>query len=64
MPVAVGKDERFIKRITCHKCATINEYTQSEVRTLWSGSDYGGGPDGAEGFNCVSCGAQVITKRW
>lgn len=64
MPVAVGKDKSVFKRVTCQKCGTINEYVPGEVRTLWSGSDYGGGPDGAEGFNCASCDAQVITKRW
>lgn len=64
MPVAVGKDDRYVKRITCRECATINEYTESEVRNLWSGQDYSGGPDGADGFECVCCGNNIITKRW
>lgn len=59
MPVAVGKDERYVKHITCYKCATINEYTESEVRNLWSG-----GNDGADVFECVCCGNDIITKRW
>lgn len=64
MPVAVGKDQSVVKRVTCQKCGTINEYTQSEVRTLWKGHDYSGGSYGADGFNCACCSAHIITKRW
>lgn len=45
MPVIVGKDEKAVKRITCKNCASINEYTQSEVRSISRGRDYGGGED-------------------
>lgn len=64
MPKVVGQDESIYKRITCKHCAAINEYLESEVRTLWNGTDYGGGPDGAKGFNCAKCSNEIITERW
>lgn len=64
MPKVVGQDQSVYKRITCRKCAAINEYTPNEVRVLWQGLDYGGGSDGAKGFNCANCGAQIHTERW
>lgn len=64
MPVVVGKDTSVLKRITCRGCGAVNEYAPNEVRTLWSGTDYGGGPDGAKGFNCAGCGKEIQTERW
>ncbi len=64
MPVAVGVDQSVAKRATCRGCGTVNEYMPNEVRNLWSGKDYSGGADGADGFNCVRCGAEIHTKRW
>lgn len=64
MAKVVGRDERAVLRITCYECAAIVEYTPSEVRNLWSGTDYGGGPDGADGFNCPNCGNEIHTNRW
>ena len=64
MPVAVGKDQSVVKRVTCKKCGTINEYTENEVRNLWRVNDYSGKTLRADGFNCVCCGAHIITKRW
>ena len=60
----VGRDESVVKKITCRNCAAMLEYTPSEVRNLWSGSDYGGGSAGADGFNCPSCGEEVRTHSW
>ena len=64
MPKVVGKDDKYVKRITCRNCASIIEYTESEVRNLWSGTDYSGGSDGADGFECPQCGKEIHTKRW
>ena len=64
MPKIVGKDPAVTKRATCRHCGSINEYTPGEVWTLWSGTDYSGGADGAKGFHCASCGKEVITERW
>lgn len=64
MPKVVAQDNSVAKRITCQKCGAVNEYLPNEVRTLWSGRDYGGGSDGAKGFNCAQCGHEVHTERW
>lgn len=64
MPKVVGQDQTVCKRITCKHCGAINEYTPNEVRTLWSGTDYSGGSDGAKGFNCAGCGKEIYTERW
>ena len=64
MPNVVGHDPSVMKRVTCHHCGAINEYAPQEVRVLWSGTDYSGGPDGAKGFVCAACGKEVITERW
>ena len=64
MVKVVGRDETVVKRITCRNCAAMLEYTPSEVRNLWTGKDYSGGSDGADGFNCRNCGNEVHTRRW
>lgn len=64
MAKVVGRDEQAVKRITCRKCASIVEYTEGEVRNLYSGTDYGGGPDGADGFACPNCGKDIYTRSW
>lgn len=32
MPKIVGRDDSAVKRVTCRKCASILEYTESEVQ--------------------------------
>jgi DNA-directed RNA polymerase subunit RPC12/RpoP len=64
MAKVVGRDESAVKYITCRQCAARVEYTPGEVRNLYSGTDYGGGPDGADGFNCPACGKQIHVRRW
>lgn len=60
----VGIDEKAKKKITHKECGAILLYLPNEVVTLWSGTDYGGGPDGATGFKCPHCGGNVIIERW
>lgn len=64
MATVVGRDQTILKQATCRKCGAINQYAPHEIRTLWNGTDYGGGPDGARGFTCAGCGDNVITERW
>ncbi len=64
MPIAIGVDERGYKIATCPHCSTINKYLPNEVRLLWNSRDYGGGPDGAKGFDCAKCQDHVIVERW
>jgi DNA-directed RNA polymerase subunit RPC12/RpoP len=55
---------KVVKTIVCLNCGKRIEYVPNDVNLLWSGRDIGGGPDGAEGFNCPGCGKQIITHRW
>lgn len=64
MPIAMGKDPSVFKTCTCRHCGTINQYVPGEVRILRQGTDYGGGSDGAKGFNCAECGREVYTETW
>ena len=64
MAKVVGRDDSAVKRITHRNCAAMLEYTPSEIRVLWSGTDYSGGSDGAKGFTCPQCGEDVIVERW
>ena len=64
MAKSLGLDEESLKKITCRSCGHKIAYAPGEVRNLWSGTDYGGGPDGANGFTCPNCGNDIITKRW
>ena len=63
MVKVVGRDESAVKRVTCRHCASILEYTSKEVRSR-HGTDYGGGPDGAEWVDCPNCGGQAIIRSW
>lgn len=64
MPKVVGFNNVVVKSTTCRHCAAIIEYVPKDVVNLWSGTDYGGGSDGADGFKCPNCGNNVITRRW
>ena len=63
MAKVVGRDESAVKRITCKNCASILEYTLSEVQE-YSGIDYSGGPDGCEWVVCPNCGNNAIIRSW
>lgn len=63
MVQVVGKDQSAVKRVTCKQCASILEYTPSEVKKQ-EGRDISGGPDGREWINCPSCDHKVILRSW
>lgn len=64
MPEVIGQDDSVLKTIVHRACGAKIRYKEHEVRTLWEGKDYGGGPDGAKGFTCPQCGHNVIVERW
>jgi hypothetical protein len=64
MAEVVGQDDSVFKTVTHKECGAILRYKPNEVRRLWSGTDYGGGPNGADGFTCPQCGGEVIVRRW
>ena len=64
MARVIGESPQMMKQAGCRKCGALIEYAIGEVRNLWSGTDYGGGPDGADGITCPRCGEDIITRRW
>lgn len=50
----VGKDPEAVHRVTCKKCASILEYTLSEVTYSYT-TDYGGGTDAYNFIICPVC---------
>ena len=64
MVEVIGQDPGAGKRITHRNCGAIIRYFPKDLRILYSGTDYGGGPDGAEGFTCPQCGKDVIVRSW
>lgn len=64
MVEVVGQDESAAKFVTHSNCGARLKYFPKDIVLLWSGKDYGGGSDGAKGFNCPQCGENVIIERW
>lgn len=58
MVQVVGRDPVAVKRKTCRSCASILEFTGSEIieRNI---SDYGGGSDTYYWIVCPTCGKDV-----
>ena len=59
-------DNSIVKQVVCMNCGVKIEYVPIDVVTLWSGTDMGGGSDGASGFKCpnLKCGKNIILKQW
>lgn len=63
MVKVVGRDESVVKKVTCRKCASVLEYTLSEVQQYTS-YDYGGGSDIVKYIKCPSCGHDVSVRGY
>jgi len=59
----IGKDPSKVKRTTCGSCASMLEYTLSEVQSFTS-YDYGGGSDINHYINCPGCSKKVYVKGY
>ncbi len=62
MVKVVGRDETAVKRITCGNCASILEYTESEVVSIKHSYDYLGEYSVDRGFKCPNCEKNVFTR--
>ena len=58
-----GPDPKVVKHTTCGGCGAQLEFVPNDVKSR-SGTDYGGGPDGAEWVVCPDCGKDVIIRSW
>jgi hypothetical protein len=61
-----GAAPQVAKQVVCGGCGATIEYVPNDVKLLWSGTDIGGGPDGAKGFQCPNrgCNEEIHTERW
>ncbi len=64
MATVVGKDPRFVRRVTCTNCACIVEYTQSETRQVRRNWDYLGDSDLVHVLNCAGCGKEIQVQSY
>lgn len=58
----VGIDESAVKRVTCKHCASIIEYTPSEIKRIEYGYDYLGDCEMGYGFKCPKCDNNVFPR--
>ena len=63
MPIVVGIDNSAIKRITCHNCASIIEYTNSEIKAIKHSYDYTGDYETGYGFACPKCFNYIFPSK-
>lgn len=63
MVKVVGRDESAVHRITCWSCASVLEYTQSEVQSIKHSYDYLGDFSVDRGIKCPQCDNNVFTDR-
>ena len=60
MPITVvGVDQQAIKRATCRSCASILEYTPSDV-VEWQNRGYDGSSDTEYYLPCPKCKNHVV----
>ena len=60
----IAPQANVAKQCVCDNCGVSLEYVPANVKTLWEGTDYGGGPAGAKGIECPNCAHQVVLERW
>ena len=59
----VGTAQSLIKQTTCKNCASILEYTESEVKTR-TGKDYDGGTFVVKSIDCPRCQNEVVVRSY
>jgi RNase P subunit RPR2 len=62
MATVIGNDLTQYKRMTCHNCASIIQYTRSEL--IWNdiNHDYLGDFDRVQGLYCPNCSKFIQPK--
>lgn len=56
-------DPSVVKQAICRSCGVKVEYLPIDIKSR-HGTDYGGGPDGAEWVDCPKCQKQIVLKSW
>jgi hypothetical protein len=65
MPRVIKEAPIVEKQVVCKHCGRTIAYVNNDVQT-YSGTDYGGGPDGQTWVNCPGddCGKRIILSSW
>lgn len=63
MVMVVGTDKSEVRRVTCKYCASVLEYTRSEIIDIKHGYDYTGGYEIDSGIKCPSCKNNVFVSK-
>lgn len=58
-----GPDPSVVKKVICKNCGAKLEYVPNDVKE-YSGTDYGGGPDGHTWIDCPKCQKRVVLRSW
>lgn len=62
MVQVVGKDPSMMHQVTCRNCASILQFTQSEVKVVVE-TDYTGGKERVYTITCPDCEDKIsVTK--
>lgn len=59
--VKVGRPKEL--KAKCHECGCTIAYTKKDIK-CYSGTDYGGGPDGREWVVCPNCKEDITLRSW
>ena len=59
--VKVGKPKEL--KAKCRECGCTVAYTKKDIK-CYSGTDYGGGPDGREWIVCPNCREDITLRSW
>ena len=62
MATVVGKDAAAVKRCTCRSCASMLEYTESELRSRRM--SYMGEACTEEVLDCPVCKTPIVIRSW
>lgn len=65
MARVIKEAPRKEKKVVCNHCGRTIAYVQNDVME-YSGTDYGGGPDGQTWVVCPAedCGKKIVLSSW
>lgn len=63
MVQVIGKDESKVYKVSCPNCASILQYTKSEVHSVKKNYDYLGDYDLVNCVTCPQCNYDVSVKN-
>lgn len=62
MVQVIGKDEAYVRKVSCYNCASVLQYTQNETHKVKKNVDYLGDYDLCNCVTCPTCNTEVTVK--